>query len=154
MGGLFSTGIYPVGLYPSGLYSSSEDVGSEPEIIYPLTVEFREPIYNIVLSQGDTRDVGVVLLGAKIGVNLTFATVTFVLKHLSGTPRYEIKCKKGNTYQGNYISPVNGGITLPLSPQNDSISGTFAGTFRATSSHGTKTYPNDSYIEVRIIKAL
>lgn len=125
-------------------------------------------------GQGDVEILSAILLDNSTAVDLTGASITFVMKNDIGTIRHSIDCGEGS---------ANGGISIPLTAIETGTPGTFFGQvivnfpgdgsdnyfgsdylssayfgsyFGAGSNvggSGRHTFPNDEYTSIRVLEA-
>lgn len=152
-GGIFPAVTFPAGIFPNSIFQKASAI-TEPEICYPLSYSFREPITIIELGQGDSRGVDVILKAAGVGIDLTLATVKFNMTNQDGTVHHEINCKKGSVYQENTIFALNGGMTIPFRSIHSATVSTYYGEFVITYPKSVKTIPSSGYITVRVKEAV
>jgi len=135
--------------------------------------------YDISLGQGDSDDIGIVLLDQGIGANLSNYDVFFLLSDKLGAS-WKIQCNAGasihiTSYNYSLLKPTadkfeidmsigevvnftkaQGGVTIPLTSTHTSEDGTLFGEFIAVAPGGQQvTFSNDdNYYTVRIKKKL
>lgn len=85
-------------------------------------------------------------------IDLTGKKITFVMKDLfSGENRFEIICIPSCIYNGKYYSAARGGVTIPFSAIETTLSGVFKGEFVVTSNDATVHIPSGNlYISIMV----
>ena len=103
---------------------------------------------------GDSDSVAVILDQDGEPIDLTSATVVFVIKSSAGT-KVEINCTLGCTYNGTYHASAVGGVTVPLTAINLATAGQYRGEFVITKSGYVGHSPSgNNYLTMTIWDAL
>jgi hypothetical protein len=110
--------------------------------------------YHMEFKTGDIDDVGAVLKENGIAIDLIDATVTFILKNNTET-KYTIQCVLGGYFNGEYIYPSNGGVTIPFTEVELSTEGQYQGEFIVSKNNRSVRIPSgNNYILIMVWPAL
>jgi len=112
----------------------------------------------INLVKGDTDNIKVQIQENKVGVDLTYYTVTLGMRYGNSTPVI-IPCLNG--YTDSSANPVavytaaDGYVTVPFTPElGTAVSGLFYGQFHLVAELATRGWPCPSFITVIIADSI
>ena len=85
------------------------------------------PNQTIVYKVGDVDDAAAILYENDVAVDLTGATVSFVMK--KDTTVITISCTLGCIYEGEAVTAASGGVTIPFSAVETATAGRYQAEF-------------------------
>jgi hypothetical protein len=101
--------------------------------------------FDITLGLGDTKEISATLSDANGVVNLTSASVKFIMNSEFSTTAYEINCTNNNS---------SGGTKIPFTSTESAKAGEFVGQFLVTIDDKQSTFPDSQYVRIKIIEGL